>query len=326
MRMSPPSTLSSADDHARQRRLARARLPHHTECAATRHGDRGVDDGVHRLLPAAVIGLRDPERFEHSCGRSIRHAHRWFGPSGWVAAGIRTIAVHRFGAFRRHAGERMPAIGVSRRVSDAVPGQRRRAREERRRRGDEAAGVLRLRVAQHVVRAPLLDDASAAHHVDAVAERGGEIEVVRDEEHAHAPACALLAEHADDLGLRGDVEGRGGLVAHQQSRRRRERTRDHDALQHAARELVRILAQVLLGARQAHGGEQFDGACSRGIRRPSLGQPQRFCQVVADGAHRVDAGARVLEDHGRAVTAEPAQRRGRWRSARPPRRARPRRW
>ena len=115
---------------------------------------------------------------------------------------------------------------------------------------------------------------------------------------------ALLAEHGDDLGLRGDVEGGGRLVADEQSRRARERAGDHHALQHAARQFVRVLAQVVLGPRQPHGAQQLD--------RPRLGvgpgspvdQSKRLGEVVADRAHRVDARARILEDHARVRAAQ----------------------
>ena len=38
---------------------------------------------------------------------------------------------------------------------------------------------------------------------------------------------------------------------------------DHDALQHPARELVRVLPQVLFGPGQTHRGEQLEGAVAR---------------------------------------------------------------
>ena len=64
------------------------------------------------------------------------------------------------------------------------------------------------------------------------------------------PLLALqLAQQVEDLRLNGHVERRGRLVGDQQLRLRRERHGDHHALAHAARELVRIGLEALLGAR-----------------------------------------------------------------------------
>ena len=51
-----------------------------------------------------------------------------------------------------------------------------------------------------------------------------------------------LRDEVEHLGLDGRVEAGRGLVEDQQRRVLRERHRDHDALLHAARELVRIAA------------------------------------------------------------------------------------
>ena len=58
-------------------------------------------------------------------------------------------------------------------------------------------------------------------------------------------------EQLDDLQLDGDVERRGRLVGDQQLRLGGERERDHHALAHAARELVRVAAQDPLAGRAA---------------------------------------------------------------------------
>ena len=46
-----------------------------------------------------------------------------------------------------------------------------------------------------------------------------------------------------------------------------QRERDHDALAHAARELVRVVVDAALGRRNAGGREQFDGPRPRPGRR-----------------------------------------------------------
>ena len=67
------------------------------------------------------------------------------------------------------------------------------------------------------------------------------------------PVSRLQRAHqVEDLRLDGDVERRGRLVGDQQPRLAGQRHRDHRALAHAARQLVRILVEALLGRRDAH--------------------------------------------------------------------------
>ena len=77
--------------------------------------------------------------------------------------------------------------------------------------------------------------------------------------------CSLLqlAQQLEDLRLHGDVERRRRLVGDQQLRSAGDRHRDHDALAHAARELVRILLEALRRRRDADLLEQLDGALAQ---------------------------------------------------------------
>ena len=69
---------------------------------------------------------------------------------------------------------------------------------------------------------------------------------------------AQRAHQLEDLRLDGDVERGGRLVGDQQPRVAGERHRDHHALAHAARELVRIVVGALLGRRDAHPAQHLD--------------------------------------------------------------------
>ena len=62
-------------------------------------------------------------------------------------------------------------------------------------------------------------------------------------------ACVTPRSSADDLRLHRDVERGGRLVRDDQPRLAGQRERDHHALAHAARELVRVLRQPRLGRR-----------------------------------------------------------------------------
>src|SRR5262249_33700466 len=124
------------------------------------------------------------------------------------------------------------------------PGERPRSRARRpplRRsgRGDERRRVGMQRTPDHGVGAPLLHDRAEIHHGDAIRDAADDREVVRDEEIGEPAALAQVEQEVDDLGRDRDVEGRDGLVAHEQARSRRESARDRDPLTLASRELRR---------------------------------------------------------------------------------------
>ena len=93
----------------------------------------------------------------------------------------------------------------------------------------------------------------------------------------------------------------------------RERHRDHHALPHAARQLVRIRVDALLGRRDADELEHLDRDLARLAPRLALVQPHRLADLIADGEHRVERRHRLLEDHRDPVAADRAHLGGRQR-------------
>ena len=78
-----------------------------------------------------------------------------------------------------------------------------------------------------------------------------------------------------------------------------------DALAHAARELVRVLVDPLLGRRDADQAQHLDRRGARASRRPDpLVEQDRLDDLVADGEDRVERGHRLLEDHRDLVAAD----------------------
>ena len=87
--------------------------------------------------------------------------------------------------------------------------------------------------------------------------------------------CALhLAQQVEDLRLHGDVERGGRLVGDDERRLAGQRHGDHHALAHAARQLVRVVVDALLGIDDLHGAQQLDRAVARlALRRPCRARP-----------------------------------------------------
>ena len=96
-----------------------------------------------------------------------------------------------------------------------------------------------------------LDDLAGVHHHHPVGARGDHAEVVRDQDHRHLQVAAQAVDQVEDLRLDRHVERGRRLVGDQQLRRAGERHRDHHALAQAAGELVRVVAEPLVGPRHA---------------------------------------------------------------------------
>ncbi len=113
-----------------------------------------------------------------------------------------------------------------------------------------------------------LDDAPEIHHGDAVAEMPHDRQIMRDEQIGQAQAVAQILEQVHDLRLDRHVERGHRLVADDEFRLERQRTRDPDPLALAAGHLVRIAVgearvktahrQQLADARRAVGRVPLD--------------------------------------------------------------------
>ena len=79
----------------------------------------------------------------------------------------------------------------------------------------------------------------------------------------HAELALQALQQLQDLRLDGDVERGGRLVGDQQVGLVGERHGDHDALALAARELMRIGAEPLLGVAEADLAQQLEHARAR---------------------------------------------------------------
>ena len=87
--------------------------------------------------------------------------------------------------------------------------------------------------------------------IDVVGRLGDDAEIVGDHDHGRAELLLHALDEREDLRLGRDVERGRRLVGDDQVGVVDQRHRDHHALAHAARELVRVVVDPALGARDA---------------------------------------------------------------------------
>src|SRR5690606_40009964 len=83
--------------------------------------------------------------------------------------------------------------------------------------------------------------------------------------------------------------------------------RDHHALLHAARELVRILIHAPLRQRDADPREQLDRLAPRGALVGPAVQPEHLGDLLPDAEHRVQRRHRLLEHYRDLAAANAAE-------------------
>jgi hypothetical protein len=166
------------------------------------------------------------------------------------------------------------------------------------------------RLGEDLVRGAALRQPTAVHHLDRVTEAGDDPEVVRDEQHGRVALLGEPEHEIHDLGLGGHVERRGRLVGDEEGRVAGQSHRDHDALAHAARELMWVVVHPLPGVRDVDVVEGLDGDLGGLALSDALVQRDRLDQLVPDRVDGVQRRHRILEDHRDLATADPRLPRG----------------
>ena len=167
-------------------------------------------------------------------------------------------------------------------------------------------------IVQHLLGRALLDQLAGVQHADARAHLADHAEVVADEEDGRVELGLQLGDEVQDLGLDRRVEAGRGLVEDQERGVDPERHRDHDALLHAARELVRIALHDRRRVGDLHLLQHRERALARlGLARAARGED--LGELLADADRRVQRGTGVLVDHrddlaAVALQVAPAQR------------------
>ena len=158
-------------------------------------------------------------------------------------------------------------------------------------------------IREHVPSVAFLGDPARVHHRHAVASLGDDPEVVRYQEQGGPEVLPKVGEDAQDLRLHDHVQGGRRLVRDEELGSENERERDHDPLPHAARELVRILAEAC--RRDAHPPERLERALAYllfGEARFVL--LERLAEVILDAHERVQPRHGLLEDEAEVRPAQ----------------------
>ena len=136
---------------------------------------------------------------------------------------------------------------------------------------------------------------------------GNHAQIMADENQRHGMLGHQLLQQIQNALLNRHIQGRGGLVGHQQIGTAGQSHGNHDALALAAGELVRIFIEPLRSLRNAHPLQQLGGAgASLGAAHSQM-KPQRLCHLAADAVHGVEGAHGLLKHHGHAVAAQGAE-------------------
>ncbi|MNS57393.1 hypothetical protein D3C72_902780 [compost metagenome] len=171
---------------------------------------------------------------------------------------------------------------------------------------DQLAGVGLLRVDEdggHVAR---LHQLAFFQHDGALRIAPDQPEVVRDEQHGRALVLREADHEVEHFALAQRVERGGRLVGDQQARLEQHHAGQHDALAHAARELVRVGVQAALGVGDLHAAQHVEAARANLGGRQLRVHAQALGHLLADAVHRVERDHRLLEHHADARPADGA--------------------
>jgi hypothetical protein len=152
----------------------------------------------------------------------------------------------------------------------------------------------------------LLDDLAGVHDRHPVAHLGDDTEVVGDEDHGRVRLALEGAHEIQDLRLDGDVQRSGRLVGDEELRLEGQRHRDHDALRHPSRQLVRKRLDPSLRIRDADHREQLlrPSPCVAALHGPM--KLHDLANLHPDVVHRVQAARRLLKDHADPIAPQVA--------------------
>ena len=290
--------IVEAKHDAAERRFPAAGFADEAERLAGRDIERHLVDGPHQLLRleetaadrkelrdalqlqdgAARSDLRRSDRLVRACGRLLElvEFHRPMARGAMALFHFDERRRDRAFIDREAAARSKPAsLGrleqVRRRAFDGLEPHG-TATIEARHGAEKSARVWVSRIAEDILGCPAFDDPRGVHDVHAIRVARHDAEIVGDDHDRDAEPPREILHELEDLGLDRHVERCRRLVGDQQLGIAGEADRDHHALAHAARELMRILLQPALGIGDADQRQQLDGARLRDLSESCRGE------------------------------------------------------
>src|SRR5258706_15796701 len=152
-----------------------------------------------------------------------------------------------------------------------------------------------------------LGEVARVHDDDAIGDARHNTEVMCDEHDSGVEVASQTGDELENLRLDRHVERGGWLVGDQQLWIARERDGDHDALAHAAAELVGIRAQAASSVWNADGFHELTCPPAGFRLREAKMDLQGLDDLLLDTQHWIQARNRILKDHRDLPTANLAQ-------------------
>jgi hypothetical protein len=171
---------------------------------------------------------------------------------------------------------------------------------------EQLAAVGMARITVKVCPVGLFHQLPGIHDRHPVRHAGHDAEVMGDQQDSHAGVLLQLLQQLQHLRLDGHIQCRGRFIGNQQVRLAGQRDGDHDALFHAAGQLVRILSLAAARVGNADGIEQLQYPVGGHTTFHRVMLAQYLGNLVTDRQHGIQRGHRFLEDHGNAPPADAA--------------------
>ena len=163
-----------------------------------------------------------------------------------------------------------------------------------------------LGVVENFIDGAGLHDLARVHDIHIIGHLGHNTEVVGDVDDRNAALLLDAADQLQNLGLDGDIQRGGRLIADEQVGVAGKGDGDDHTLPHTAGQLVGVVLHPLFGVGDADLLQQLQRLFV-GFGLGHLEVPEHsFHDLLADGHGRVEAGHGVLEDHGDPLAVDVA--------------------
>ena len=165
-----------------------------------------------------------------------------------------------------------------------------------------------LRIVENLVDRACFNNLASAHHNDPVTHTRHHAHIVRDQGNPGASFALQLIHQIEHLSLHGHIESCGWLVGQKKLRPAKHGNRNHNALPHAARKLVRELIHTAASFRDTDMFQPINANLVCFFALQAFMKLQDLAHLGTHGHMWCQARQRILEDHRHSVAANIAQR------------------